>query len=59
MSLVAVEGQSLYEVHVGLSELALLSPEFYVCDHVYNLALLLHDADYYHQRQVQTYLSNS
>ena len=49
MSLQQVDGQSRYDVHISLSELPLFSPEFYICNHVYNLALLLHDADYFHQ----------
>ena len=56
LSLVGVAGAGLAreEVHLHLAEMPLYSPVFYICDQVFTLALLLHDADYYHQVHLHT-----
>ena len=56
LSLVGVAGAGLAreEVHLHLAEMPLYSPVFYICDQVFTLALLLHDADYYHRVHLHT-----
>ena len=52
MSLVTAPDLTLDMLHVHLSEMPVYSPIFYICDNIYTLSLLLHDADYYHQVSV-------
>ena len=43
---VSAPGSQRNIVHSGLSEMPVFSPEFLVCDHLYTLTLLLHQAEY-------------
>ena len=43
---VSAPGSQRNSVHSGLSEMPVFSPEFLVCDHLYTLTLLLHQAEY-------------
>ena len=43
---VSAPGSQRNIVHTGLSEMPVFSPEFLVCDHLYTLTMLLHQAEY-------------
>ena len=48
---VSAPGSQRNIVHTGLSEMPVFSPEFLVCDHLYTLTMLLHQAEYEEEEQ--------